>query len=254
MATTTKALEIPNALHAAVQSVAPLFGRMRKALAEGENGQYELEARVGLLSADRFVPGINAECMRQIEAMLSSFTGWDRCTQGWVYTHDYFYRVDGKQYRTSTTFGGASISTVHMYKTVLEQQDLQHVPLHSTAVLGHLCKVPVVADVRISLAVESPVAELPSLVTPFMLRFKQRRSFHIRGWRYDLTKTWQASSRKEMEAKQAQEPVCEVEVECEDPASCLAKPYHTDEYMATSLLLKMLDVLTLRGLEPSQRR
>jgi hypothetical protein len=251
----TKALEIPNSLHDAVMQLTPLIKRLRDALALHEEGQqYELEARMGLLGAGRFVPGINGECMRQIEAMLSSFTGWDRFTQGWVYSQDYFYRVEGKQYRTSTTFEHANISTAHMYKTVLEQQDLQHVPLHTTAVLGHLHKIPVVADVRVSLAVETPVTELPPLVTPYMLRFKQRRSFHVRGWRYDLTKTWQANSRKEMEAKQGQEPVCEVEIECEDPVGCLAKPYHTDEYMATSLLLKMLDLLTLRGLHPLKGR
>ena len=249
-----KALEIPNSLHDAVQQVAPLFKRLRASLSGTESGHYELEARIGLLSNNRFVPGINAECMRQIEGMLSSFSGWDRCTQGWINSHDYFYRVDGKQYRTSTTFEGGSISSTHMYKTMLEHQDLQHVPLHSTAVLGHLCQIPVVGDVRVSLAVELPVEDLPPLVMPYMLRFKQRRSFHIRGWRYDLTKTWQASSRKEMEAKQGQPPVCEVEIECEDPVGCLAKPYHTDEYMATSLLLKMMDLLTLRGLEPLQGR
>jgi hypothetical protein len=249
----THVLEVPNALHDAVQELQPMMQRLRSSL-QRDGETYELEARMGLLGDTSFVPGINSECMRQIEAMLTSYDGWDRVTQGWVYSQDYFYRVDGKQFRTSTTFDHANVASTHMYKTVLEQRDLRHVPLHSSAVLAHLHKIPVVADVRVSLAMESPVAELPQLVKPYMLRFKQRRSFHVRGWRYDLTKTWQASSRKEMEAKQQQPPVCEVEVECEDPVGCFAKPYHTDEYMATSLLLKMLDMLTLQGLQPLQGR
>ena len=245
-------LEVPNGLHDAVQDLLPMMQRLRKSLAtDGEH--YELEARMGLLSATHFVPGINHECMRQIEAMLNSYDGWDKCTQGWVYSQDYFYRVDGKQYRTSTTFDHANVETTHIYKTVLEQKDLHHVPLHSAAVLTHLHKIPVVADVRVSLSLESPAADLPQLVKPYMLRFKQRRSFHVRGWRYDLTKTWQAATRQEMEAKQEQQPVCEVEIECADPVGCLSKPYHTNEYMATSLLLKMLDLLTLQGFTPLQR-
>jgi hypothetical protein len=83
-----------------------------------------------------------------------------------------------------------------------------------------------------------------------MLRFKQRRSFEVRGWRFDLTKTWQAANREEMEQKQTHDPVCEFEIECVDPMHCLQKPYHTDEYVATSLLLKALDFMTVKGLEP----
>ena len=219
---------------------------------------YELEARFGLYQEEtrHFVPGINFENMRQIENMLLSFDGWDAVSEGWVYTQDYFYRVDGKQYRTSVLYNTGATPTitqrVHMFKSVVDKIDLKSVPMKSIDILEHMRKTPLVCDIKVGLASEKILKEkdVPHLVDPHLLRFKQRRWFEIRGWRYDLTKTWQAATREEMEKQQLHDPVCEFEIECSNVEQLLCKPYHSNEYIATSLLLKALDFMTVEGLTP----
>ena len=248
----TSVLEIPNAIHDAVMRVAPLVARMRAGLDEHADHHYELEVRLGMWQHKRFVPGINADSLRQIENMLSSFSEWERFSHGWVHSQDYFYEIKGQQYRTSTTFptDGSRATCVHVFKTMLDHVELQGSALHSDEVLAHVHKVPIVCDLRVGLSTEKEIAarELPPLVTPHLLRFKQRRSFETRGWRFDLTKTWQAKTREEMEQKQAHDPVCEFEIECLNPRAYLSEPFHTDEYVATSILLKALDFVTIKDL------
>ena len=257
-------LEIPNNLHAAVVACAELIRKLRALVEERADAEqmYELEARFGLYQEEtrHFVPGINFDNMQQIENMLLSFDGWDAVSEGWVYTQDYFYRVDGKQYRTSVTFNTGPNPTiaqrVHVFKAVVDKLELKSVPMHSQTILGHMHKTPLQCDIKVALASERVLLdkEVPHLAEPHLLRFKQRRWFEIRGWRYDLTKTWQATSREEMEKQQLHDPICEFEIECSNVEDVLARPYHSNEYVATSLLLKALDFMTVQGLEPPRRR
>ena len=260
---TSCVLEIPNSIHAAVTQVVPIIRRLRGLVEKTSDTDqdYELEVRFG--SSQRthagaprtFVPGINYTSMRQIENMLSSFDKWDAVSQGWVYTQDYFYLVDGKQYRTSVLYKTGAQPEVkpcaHVFKSVLSKLDLQSVPMHSTEILDKVKRSPLICDIRVGLSSEKKVSkDIPHLVNPHLLRFKQRRWFEYNGWRYDLTKAWQAKTREEMEKQQMHEPVCEFEIECCRAKDMICRPYHNDEYIATSLLLKALDFLTVQGVTP----
>lgn len=252
-------LEIPNGIHSAVVACAGLIRKLRALVEErtDTDQMYELEARFGLYQPEtrHFVPGINFENMSQMEKMLLSFDGWDNVSEGWVYTQDYFYCVEGKQYRTSVLYNTGASPTitqrVHIFKSVIDKIDLKSTPMKSKAILEQMHKAPLVCDIKVGLSSEKILQEkdIPALVEPHLLRFKQRRWFEIRGWRYDLTKTWQAKTRAEMERQQMHDPVCEFEIECSNIEALLCKPYHSDEYIATSLLLKALDFMTVEGLE-----
>mgnify|MGYP002882646769 CR=1 FL=1 len=257
-------LEIPNNLHAAVVACAELIRKLRMLVEEKTDADqmYELEARFGLYQEEtrHFVPGINFENMRQIENMLLSFDGWDAVSEGWVYTQDYFYRVDGKQYRTSVLYNTGAAPTitrrVHLFKSVVDKLDLKSVAMKSNEILEHMRKTPLVCDLKVALASERILQDkdVPHLAEPHLLRFKQRRWFEIRGWRYDLTKTWQATTREDMEKQQLHDPICEFEIECSNVEDVLRRPYHSNEYIATSLLLKALDFMTVQGLAPPPPR
>ena len=56
-----------------------------------------------------------------------------------------------------------------------------------------------------------------------------------------------------MEKQQMHDPVCEFEIECSNVENLLSKPYHSNEYISTSLLLKALDFMTVEGLERVQQ-
>ena len=256
-------LEIPHSIHDSVMEVVPLIRKLRTLVEETQDTDqdYELELRFGSIQgvdsgARTFVPGINNTSMRQIESMLTSFDGWDSVSAGWVYTQDYFYLVDGKQYRTSVLYKTGSDPEVkpcaHVFKSMIRKVDLQSVPMHRTEILEKIQRSSLICDLRVGLSSEKKVKdEIPHLVNPHLLRFKQRRWFQYKGWRYDLTKAWQAKTREEMEKRQMHEPVCEFEIECCQPREMICRPYHNDEYIATSMLLKAMDFLTVRGITPA---
>ena len=256
-------LEIPNGIHDSVMQVVPLIRKLRTLVeqTQDEDQYYELELRYGSIQRTHdetrtFVPGINSTSMRQIESMLTSFDGWDSVSQGWVYTQDYFYIVEGKQYRTSVLYQtGANPEikpSAHVFKSIISKVDLQSVPMHRTEILEKINRPSLICDLRVGLSSEKRVKDdIPHLVNPHLLRFKQRRWFQYKGWRYDLTKAWQAKTRDEMEQQQMHDPVCEFEIECCNPRELICRPYHNDEYIATSLLLKAMDFLTVQAVTPA---
>ena len=103
--------------------------------------------------------------------------------------------------------------------------------------------------VKITVAVENPMAPTETVATPTFVRIKQRQSFEYPRpaptWKYDLSLSWSGRTKTEAETSRSRsEPPCrEVEVELADD-TYLSR--HTEETVAKSLLMKANDFLLER--------
>jgi hypothetical protein len=130
---------------------------------------------------------------------------------------------------------------IDMRTSVSEGSDLEEESQH--LVKRHLSKHTFTTNayaIRSSLSQEmTPVATMvPDVVDHYTYRKKIRKDFKTPHWCYSLS--------------QVQYPKCttthyEVEIECTDPRTYLEKDYHTDEYVALSLLMKMMQLLDMNS-------
>ena len=98
--------------------------------------------------------------------------------------------------------------------------------------------------VRISLKEEKVVEPSASCVQTDFVRIKQRRRFTtVDGiWAFDFSVSWSGTTKTEAERKQANnDPIFEIECELINPTEALA--IYDDSRIATSLLLKMQQLL-----------
>lgn len=230
----------------------------------------ELEARLGRIQmhrnrSPRFSPGVSNDYMHKILQMMGTFPEWYR-VDDWVHEQDFIYPNDhGDSVRSRVIFDkhGQSMKVEHVKKRRRQVQDLKNT-MHAQEDDGMYRNA---WDVRISLSTEEPVQieDLPPTIHPSFVRVKNRKSFWYRPstfeeavWRFDLTVAWEGETKSEAEQKQRMEPG-RFEIECEmvDPAAYLSAESHDDLYVATSLLLKIRDLLGREGmyvLEPFQTR
>ena len=174
--------------------------------ARSSSGNLELEVRLHNVSESFF---------NRVAAFMDSQAG------GWVCTDDFFSDCGVRTTRHCTT--GA---TTHIRKTRLAQQDL------NAQGTGEVCSL------RMSLASEEPVEEVPFAVTLMLVRRKLRRSLILRNWRIDVTRVWSAPTLAEVQRKHVLEKPTsyEIEVESLDLAELLRTK--TDAHVAHDALLK----------------
>ena len=119
-----------------------------------------------------------------------------------------------------------------------------------TVCKSRVCDIDVRAscyDIRVSLQNECAVPDerVPRAVATTHVRIKQRRRFSCPAspfWRFDFCMSWSGATISEAEQKQQHvDPLFELECELVDPQAALCAK--TDEQIAASLLLKMLDFL-----------
>ena len=178
----------------------------------------ELEARLGKCDSEGFCAGVSAEFFEALVHKMDICSAWYSVTPWQEYEDVIFNDVRGLAVR-QTVFANRescnlSISTQqkrHRCKLTFGATTCKSCPLDSN--VGH---------VRIAVSEEIPVSkdDLPSVVMPVYVRFKQRRSYTERSsnkdsfWRYDLTKSWSGKTKQDAEQKsQGMPPVYEVEVE-----------------------------------------
>lgn len=139
----------------------------------------------------------------------------------WVCTDDFFSDCGVRTSRHCTTG-----ETKHIRKTRLMHQDL------NAQGTGEVCSL------RMSLASEEPVEEVPFAVTLMMVRRKLRRSLILKNWRVDITRVWSAPTLAEVQRKHVLEKPTsyEIEVESLDLAELLRTK--TDAHIAHDALLK----------------
>lgn len=226
---------VPQELQAGVDAILPLIHEFRSLQMTSEK-QLELEIRLGKRNkaTQRWESEVSGSFFMSTMEMLDAFQGWSAPPLRQD-VHDYFYTLPGtsqgggKRVRTSMTFG-VPCTVTHVVKSLVGLKDLK--------LVDHSC------DARISVKEEAPLQadELPDVVQPHLVRIKRRTSFHLPNWRIDMTQVWRGSSRTEAEESQASgQCVYEVEVEFVGDRSYLASV--TDQYLATSLLLKLCSVL-----------
>ena len=228
-------LEIPKVIHECVIGLAKHIKMMRSlACAPEPTVNYELEARFGSVSNGHFVPGVPPEMAHTMLAMLQSYSDWDRQSEDWVESHDYFYTHNDQRVRTSVRFHpDEGIRTQHLIKTPLGK-----------VTMGFPQAGPLLVRAAIQQEQEVNPKLVPNIVNPDFVRIKQRRSFVKGCWAFEMTRCWEGKTREAAEAKQVKDDtVYEFEVECIRPSEYFQKEYHTDEYIATSLLMKMKDFL-----------
>ena len=242
----------------AVHRVEALVNVMRGKIAQiprngkgnGPGAELELEARMGIFSSvdGRFKPGVAPEEMDHIIKLLESCAEWTS-TDDWQESVVYYYTLpDGRSVRTTTTTTSAatrpttttsSSTCVHVQKMAVANPVLLHTSPFKATGSQH---------VRISAGAEVLVSEqdLPASILPTHVRIRQRKSFTRGNWRYDLTRVWEGNSYSAVEATQATtSPIHEVELECTGITDMFKDL--TDVYIATSLLLKVLDLFMDRN-------
>ena len=226
---------VPQELQAAVDAILPLIHEFRSALLTTDKA-LELEVRLGRRSktTQRWESEVSGSFFMSTMEMLKSYTGWSAPLVT-LDMHDYFYTLPpsttcavSRRVRTTMTFD-SPCGVTHVVKSLVGLKDLK---------LEHAC------DARISLKEEAPLHpdELPDVVEPHLVRIKRRTSFFLQAWRFDLTQVWQGSTRTEAEQSQTTgNSSYEVEVEFTGDRAYLGGV--TDQYLATSLLLKLCSVL-----------
>jgi len=210
-----------------IQSASEIVGLLRK------NPEYELEARFGTLN-QRFQPGITRKKMDDIIDMMqkSNYVIGD---DEWKEELDCYFMHDNKYLRTRVKYDSNSmtVNPETTEKTLVKSVD--YILKHEKKEEG--------SDIRISLKTENDVCNYPSSVNPILVRIKQHRRFVTANkiWAFDFSMTWSGKTRSEAEIKQMNsDPIFEFECELMNTDILLEK---TNEYIACSLLLKMMDFL-----------
>ena len=230
-------LEIPKVIHESTLDLSQHIKAMRSMLFQNNHDMtlnYELESRFGVYKDKTFVPGVSEEMGQQIEQMLESYDHWDHIGS-WEESHDYFYTHQGQRIRTSVSFDGGNMMATHLLKTTIAK-----------ITMGFEQNSDVCVRTTISQEQKIHPKVIPDIVKPNFVRIKQRRSFKNGCWAFDLTRTWCGNTRQDAETLQDQgKPTIEFEIECIKPKEYFQSEYHTDEYVATSMILKMRDFMPL---------
>lgn len=194
----------------------------------------ELEARFGRVVDAKFVPGVSRHEMDAIIDMLkhSSFVSGN---DEWTESTDFLFMHEAKQMRTRVNYDS---DRMQIQSLTIEKQAIDSVICHTT---NHN------ADIRVALKLEHAVEHPPDVVNPFLVRIKQTRRFCIEGtkgcvWAYDFSLTWSGPTKTAAELVQLNgDAVFEIECELLNYTDYVYD--NTDAYIATSILLKMTDLL-----------
>lgn len=220
--------------------VAALVEQFRTAWEGGGGDALELEVRLGVHAGSRFTPGINPLCFKDAERSLDQCAFWAH-VQGWREEVDVFL-PNGVRQRVSEGVDGATRHSVA--KTRLASETL--LCTGPRASIGHDCGL----DARVTLNREQPV-RVHELVPcqPTHVRVKQRKTYDMAHWRWDLTRVWEGATRLDVErAQRTEAPRYEVELELLNADALLRA--HSSAYIAESLLLKLGGLVRIIAKDP----
>ena len=125
-----------------------------------------------------------------------------------------------------------SLKTTSIKKQNIDSRDFQHMHVMESDKL----------DLRVAVKSEEEITNVPASIQPDLVRIKQQRKFQFKAFSFDFSMTWSGKTRNEAEQSQINnEAVFEIECELVKPAEYLA--VHDDIYIATSILLKMHDLM-----------
>lgn len=204
----------------------------------------ELELRLGQRS-DTFHSGVPRSVFEQLERDLVDSPGLsaEPCYTEIV---DYFYTLPG----------GRNVRTRVYYDSTLMHMDTQHVEKRSIQSFVASVSNDPGDTCRLEVSCETPVESPPQSTLINYVRVKQRRAFVDRReygdvWRYELSRTWSATTRDAVEYNQHNcEPSYEVECELADTSGTYMRE-RDDDHISESLHMKMLMLLGYDDVETS---
>lgn len=213
-----------------------------------QNPDCELEARFGNIVCDKFHPGVNRVFMDSIiENMQKS--AFVRGDDEWKEEMDVYFEHEGRQLRTRVKYDSNAMNVIPETtekKMVARSIDFVH---KIDERIGGM-------DVRISLKTEKDITNHPLSVKPYLVRIKQRRRFVTENdtWAFDFSMTWSGESKSAAEYSQMNDDAM-LEIECELLDTDRYLKQKSNEYIAASILLKMIDFLPENSrLEPKNAR
>lgn len=222
----------------AARSLSRLFDRISTLERRHE---LELELRFGTISTEgHFVPGVKREFLETAIDRLSTNAACE--ASDWVEHEDYFYNttIDRQscQVRTRVEYDPYELE---LRPTHVRKEKIDSVTMRAGAVA-----------VRVALSRERPVAKslVPTCVTPSRVSIKQRKRIRwtrkpasAPPWSYEFSLAWAAESRSKAEHARTIAGACTHELEIELDLTSDYTQRHASEYLATSLLMKALDLL-----------
>ena len=196
----------------------------------------ELEMRLGQRS-DTFHSGVPRSVFEQLERDLIESPELV-AEPNYTELVDYFYTLPrGKNVRTRVQYDS---TRMHVGTQHVEKRSIHSFVVSVSNEPGDTCRVEVSSE----LPVESP----PQSTLINYVRVKQRRAFVDRRecgdvWRYELSRTWSATTRDAVEYNQHNcEPSYEIECELVDTSGTYVRE-RDDEHISESLHMKMLMLL-----------
>lgn len=201
----------------------------------------ELEARFGIIT-DKFRPGVDRTVMDELIEIMehSSYIAGD---DEWKEEKDVYFESNGKHFRTRVRYDSSSmvvLTETTEKKKMCNPVDFKHVSNQISNIREQ--------SIRVSLKTENVVLNPPNSVNPYLVRIKQTRRFLTENkcWAFDFSMVWSGRNKSEAEHSQMTEDAL-LEIECEliGPEKMLSEK--DDIYIATSLLLKMYDLLPLNS-------
>ena len=205
----------------------------------------ELEIRIGNVVNNSFVPGVTQYLFDELEKDMNE-CGTLFPEQDFKELVDYYYVNDkGTPIRTRVEYDTQNMKllTSHIVKTCKAVVDVDIAESTEAAEPKSAC--------RIALATEEEI-ESPQVSLLTHVRIKQRKCYTSKCngfviWKYELSKTWSASTRDAVEHMQrTMEPRYEVECELIDEKQEYISTHNID-YICDSLIMK---IQSLMGWDP----
>lgn len=219
-------------LASAIPLVTDLVADLRK------QPEAELEARFGVYKDGRFIAGVSREDIDRVIDMMQSSSHIVGDLE-WTEEQDFFFQgADGESHRTRVQYRSEDMQ---VRPTTIKKHNMGS---ETFCVFDDNERLS--CDIRVSLKLEEPIVRMQTCVRTTMVRIKQRRRFTTDDsiWGFDFAMLWSGHNKTEAEKSQAScDPQFEIECELIDPVKALA--LHDDARIATSLLLKICDLLPL---------
>lgn len=220
-------------LYTAIETTIPLVAKLRM------QPDAELEARFGTVTSSVFEAGVSRKMIDHIIEMMQSssyVTGSE-----WNEEQDFMFNdpVTGSSRRSRVQYCSEtmSVTTETVQKKLLANATFGVFPINAK-------RSEPAQSIRVSLKEEKVVQVTAPCVQTTLVRIKQRRRFTTidKMWAFDFAVTWSGETKTIAEHNQSHnDPVFEIECELINPAEAFA--IYDDAHIATSLLLKMQQLL-----------
>lgn len=196
----------------------------------------QLVAQYRLLEASTLRLSLGADLssaeFNEYLTMFETYKGWDS-VDDWHDSHEYTYETkDGTQVKT-TVHLDVFAEITHVVTTSVNELHLsinRHARRPFVSLFSEMPKDP---------------KELPDIVMPSAVAIVKRRSFTRGTWQFHVAHVWTGANRTlAEEAQRVGNCVFAVDIHFVPDDAYWDNPHHTDAYVATSFLMKMVNVVS----------